>query len=169
MSYAFVIIMLFLATNVFAFEVKSNAFKQGESIPVQYTCDGKDISPDIAWSDIPLKTQSLVLICDDPDAPVGTWVHWVIFNISPKKTGLFENMLKQALPGDGMMQGVNDFGKNGYGGPCPPPGKPHRYFFRLYAIDTKLLLGVKATKKLVLDAMEGHIIGQAEIYGTYSR
>jgi len=169
MRYILIILILFLAGDAFALEIKSNAFKRGEGISVQYTCDGKDISPDIIWSDVPAGTQSFVLICDDPDAPLGTWVHWVIFNIPGDKTGLSRALPKQAVFDDGSVQGINDFGKNGYGGPCPPAGKPHRYFFRLYAIDTKLNLDAKATKKKVLEAIEGHICAQADFYGTYAR
>lgn len=169
MRYAFLVIILLFAGNVFALEIKSNAFKQGESIPVQYTCEGEDVSPDINWSDVPVGTQSFVLICDDPDAPSGTWVHWVIFNIPGGKTGLSQALSKQPVFEDGTVQGTNDFGNNGFGGPCPPPYKPHRYFFRLYAVNTKLNLGAKATKKKVLEAIAGHICGQAEFYGTYAR
>lgn len=136
---------------------------------MQYTCEGKDISPDISWSDVPAGTQSFVLICDDPDAPMGTWVHWVIFNIPGNNTGLSQALPKQSVLADGSVQGITDFGNNGYGGPCPPAGKAHRYFFRLYALDTKINLDAKATKKKVLEVIAGHVLGQAELYGTYKR
>ena len=147
-----------------AFELTSSAFAQGESIPVKYTCDGQDISPPLSWSDPPEGTQSFILISDDPDAPVGTWDHWVIFNLPAETRELPE---QATLPG-GTQDGQNSWGRTGYGGPCPSGGT-HRYFFKLYALDTMLDLAAGANKKQLLQAMEGHILAQAEVMGTYSR
>jgi Raf kinase inhibitor-like YbhB/YbcL family protein len=147
----------------------STAFKEGEPIPARHTCDGKDISPLLRWTNAPANTKSFVLIADDPDAPGGTWVHWVLYDLPPATTELAEDIAKsQFLPG-GARQGLNDFRRLGYGGPCPPPGKPHRYCFRLYALDTLLDLKPGAVKKDVERAMERHILGQAQLTGTYHR
>ena len=152
-----------------AFMLSSPAFDPGKPIPKQYTCDGRDVSPPIRWSDVPAKATSLALICDDPDAPAGTWVHWVIYDI-PAAT----IELREAVPPDenlsgGARQGVNDFRKVGYGGPCPPPGKPHRYFFKLYALDGPTGLEPRATKDDVLKAVKGHVVGETQLVGTYQR
>jgi len=149
-------------------KLSSDAFSEGERIPTQYTCDGVDDSPALSWQGVPDGTQSLALIVDDPDAPVGTWVHWVIYDIPPERQDLPESVPKDAnVPGIGT-QGKNDFHKIGYGGPCPPPGKPHRYFFKLYALDTKLDLASGASKKELLQAMEGHILAESQLMGIYS-
>ncbi len=137
-------------------------FNDGEAIPVQFTCDGEDISPDLDWFGTPGETVSLALIMDDPDAPSGTWVHWVIYNLPFDLNGL-----RQGETGVGV-DGINSWSRTGYGGPCPPSGT-HRYFFKLYALDTELDLAPGADKASLLTAMEGHIIGQAELMGTYSR
>jgi Raf kinase inhibitor-like YbhB/YbcL family protein len=142
--------------------ITSNAFKQGESIPLLYTCDGQDVSPALQWSSVPLKTKSFVLICDDPDAPMGRWVHWIVFNI-PATVTHFEQG-KAA----GGMQATNSWGKKNYGGPCPPNGT-HRYFFKLYALDTMLDLTSVADVSAVEKAMEGHVVGKGELMGTYKR
>jgi len=148
-------------------EIKSTAFEHEGMIPTKYTCDGQDISPPLSWSDVPDNTQSLALISDDPDAPMGTWVHWVVYNVPPDVTSLPENVpAKEELKGG--LQGTNDFKKIGYGGPCPPGGT-HRYFFKLYALDTKLDLEPGATKAEVEKAMDGHILAQAELIGRYQR
>jgi len=149
--------------------VASAAFAAGSAIPTKYTCMGQDVSPPITWEKIPEGTKSIALICDDPDAPMGTWVHWVIFNIPPDKTGLPEAVPPDPKLPDGSTQGINDFRRHGYGGPCPPPGKPHRYFFKVYALDTVLDLGSTATKRDVEKAMEGHILAQGELMGTFRR
>lgn len=149
-------------------ELKSSAFQQGASIPAKYTCDGEDISPPLNWSEPPAGTKSFTLISDDPDAPVGTWVHWVAWNIPASARSLDENLPKTAsLPG-GAKQGTTDFRRIGYGGPCPPSGT-HRYFFKLYALDTTLNLPSSTTKKDLEKAMQGHILGQAELIGKYRR
>jgi hypothetical protein len=150
-------------------QITSSAFSAGEIIPRKFTCDGPDVSPKLAWNDLPAKTQSLALIMDDPDAPVGTWVHWVLFELPANAKELSEGVAKREQLPNGALQGRNDFGKIGYGGPCPPPGKPHRYFFKLYALDAKLNLKAGATKAEVERAMKGHILAQAELVGRYGR
>ena len=149
-------------------QINSGAFRNGQSIPGKYTCDGADISPDLKWEQLPDEAISLALICDDPDAPAGTWVHWVYYNLPVTMGSLPENVEPLETPESGGLQGRNDFGRIGYGGPCPPGGT-HRYFFKLYALDTMLDLAAGATKKALLAAMEGHIVGQAELVGTYRR
>ncbi|MBW2436199.1 MAG: YbhB/YbcL family Raf kinase inhibitor-like protein [Deltaproteobacteria bacterium] len=151
-----------------ALVITSSAFSEGQAIPSLYTCDGPDVSPDLAWSGVPETAASLALICDDPDAPMGTWVHWVLFNI-PADT----DRLPAEIPSDGILEnsachGKNDFGKLGYGGPCPPGGT-HRYFFKLYALDTQLELDSGSTKAQLLEAMQGHILAEGQLMGTYSR
>lgn len=160
---------LIFSQRAFALEIKSNAFKNNESIPQKYTCKGEDISPPLFWSDVPSGVKSFVLICDDPDAPVGTWDHWVIYNIPSDRVTMEENIPKIDQLPDGSLQGKNGWDKVGYGGPCPPPGKPHRYFFKLYALDIMLDLKAGAVKNDVLKAMEGHILDQAEIIGIFKR
>jgi len=146
----------------------SSAFAQGAMIPKEYTCDGRDISPPLSWSEPPEKTQSFALIMDDPDAPMGTWVHWVIYNIPATVHTLREGVPPNADLPDGSRQGRNSWRRIGYGGPCPPSGT-HRYFFKLYALDTMLGLAAGATKEELLKAMEGNILAQAELMGKYSR
>lgn len=150
-------------------ELKSPDFTAGGNIPKQFTCDGADISPALEWSAAPAGTQSFALIADDPDAPVGTWVHWVIYDLPAKLRALPQNLSKNEQLADGSRQGRNDFKKIGYDGPCPPPSKPHRYFFKLYALDAKSNLKPGATKKEVEEAMYGHILVQGEYMGRYSR
>jgi Raf kinase inhibitor-like YbhB/YbcL family protein len=152
-----------------SFELTSSAFSAGEAIPKKFTCDGPDVSPKLSWNDPPGKTQSFALIMDDPDAPVGTWVHWVLYDVPADAKEVPEGVLKQEQLASGAQQGRNDFGKIGYGGPCPPPGKPHRYFFKLYALDTKLNLKSGATKVELERAMKGHILAQADLIGRYGR
>jgi len=150
------------------FTLTSTAFKEGEMIPQKYTADGQNISPPLKWESIPTQTKSFALIADDPDAPMGTWVHWVIFNIPAVTTELPENVpTKTTLP-DGALQGINDSHEIGYDGPSPPSGT-HRYYFKLYALDTVLKLSSGITKPELLKAMEGHIVAQAQLMGRYSR
>ena len=149
-------------------ELKSSAFTAGEMIPQKYTCDGPDVSPPLSWSDVPAGAKSLALIADDPDAPMGTWVHWVAWNIPPNAHGLEEGMPKKDSLPNGMKQGTTDFRSIGYGGPCPPSGT-HRYFFKLYALDTSLNLPPSATKKDLDKAMQGHLLQQVELMGKYAR
>jgi Raf kinase inhibitor-like YbhB/YbcL family protein len=150
-------------------EISSAAFSAGETIPKKFTCDGPDVSPQLKWNDLPAKTQSIALIMDDPDAPAGTWVHWVLYDLPANTRELPEGAAKQEQLSGGARQGRNDFGKIGYGGPCPPPGKPHRYFFKLYALEAKLGLKAGATKDDVERAMKGHVLAQAELIGKYGR
>src|SRR5262249_12485986 len=121
------------------------------------------------WSDAPQGTKGFALVCDDPDAPAGTWVHWVIYNVPPSTTGFDEKVPASETLASGAKQGVNDFKRIGYGGPCPPPGKPHRYFFKLYALDSEPSLKPRATKPDLLKAMEGHILAESSLMGTYQR
>jgi Raf kinase inhibitor-like YbhB/YbcL family protein len=151
-----------------AIEVTSPAFEDGAEIPSQYTCDGLDVSPPLSWGSVPDGTQSLALIADDPDAPGGTFVHWVIYDLPPDTRRLPEDVPnRQTLP-SGAAQGVNGAGSIGYIGPCPPSGT-HRYFFKVYALDTELGLGGGATKEDALSAMEGHVLGEGQLMGTYRR
>jgi len=152
-----------------AFTVHSSDFANGAEIPRQFTCSGADRSPALEWKDVPAATKSLALIADDPDAPGGTWVHWVIFNIPATANGLRGGFETKEQFADGTRQGRNDFSKIGYNGPCPPPGKPHRYFFKLYALDGALTLGAGASKSELERAMDGHILGRAEWMGTFWR
>jgi Raf kinase inhibitor-like YbhB/YbcL family protein len=149
-------------------QLTSSAFSEGAMIPEKYTCDGADVSPPLKWGALPAGTKSLALICDDPDAPVGTWVHWVYYDIPADTEGLPEKVAPHEQPAEGGTQGINDFRKIGYGGPCPPGGT-HRYYFKLYALDTTLDLAPGATKKQVLKAIENHIIGQTQLMGKYRR
>ena len=144
-------------------QLTSNAFKEGESIPKRHTCDGDDLSPALSWSGVPQGSASLALIADDPDAPAGTWVHWVLADLSPDLTGLMEG-----AAGVGV-QGVNGFRRTGYGGPCPPRGSTHRYYFKLYALDKTLGLKPGMTKSDVEKAMQGHILAQGQLMGRYGR
>ena len=152
-----------------ALSVSSPAFQEGDRIPSKYTCQGQDVSPPLAWSEPPGGTQSFALIMDDPDAPGGVFTHWVLFNIPPDSRQLAEAMPTQAQLTSGALQGKNDFGRIGYGGPCPPPGRAHRYQFTLYALDQPLDLKAGASKKQVIDAMQGHILAQGQLAGTYQR
>jgi Raf kinase inhibitor-like YbhB/YbcL family protein len=150
-------------------EVTSTAFKAGETIPKQYTGDGEDRSPPLRWSEPPSGTKSLAMICDDPDAPRGTWVHWVLFNLPAQARELEEGVPTTEALGNGAKQGKNDFGNIGYGGPAPPKGKPHRYFFKLYALDVALDLPSGATKAELEKAMKGHILAEGQLMGNYKR
>jgi Raf kinase inhibitor-like YbhB/YbcL family protein len=152
-----------------AMQLTSPAFSEGSAIPAKHTCDGTNLSPALKWSGVPAGTKSLALIADDPDAPAGTWVHWVLYDLPGGTAELAEGQPKsQYLPG-GAKQGLNSFKKLGYDGPCPPPGKPHRYFFKLYALDSVLDLKPGASKKDVEHAMEKHILAQGQLMGTYKR
>ncbi|MBI5854150.1 MAG: YbhB/YbcL family Raf kinase inhibitor-like protein [Nitrospirae bacterium] len=151
------------------FDLTSSAFQEGDVIPKTYTCEGSDVSPPLHWSIPPDGTRSYVIIADDPDAPGGTWVHWVIYNLSLDLRGLSEGVpAKERLP-NGSVQGLNDFKRIGYGGPCPPPGKPHRYYFKLYALDTVLDLKPRETKVRVMEACKGHILAEAKLMGKFGR
>ncbi|RJP20395.1 MAG: YbhB/YbcL family Raf kinase inhibitor-like protein [Candidatus Abyssobacteria bacterium SURF_5] len=150
-------------------QIKSSAFEEGGTIPKKYTCEGQDVSPPLSWSDPPNGTKSLALIADDPDAPMGTWVHWVLYGLAPDVTRLSEGVPPDNEVLGGARQGRNDFGNIGYGGPCPPPGRPHRYYFKLYALDMKLSLAPGARKAELLKAMEAHILAEGQLMGRYGR
>ncbi len=149
--------------------ITTTAFSQGGAIPKIHTCDGADSSPELSWSGVPAGVRSFALIADDPDAPVGTWTHWIIWNIPPQATHLPGGVAKDATLSDGTRQGRNDFQRLGYGGPCPPPGKPHRYFFRPYALDATLDLRAGAGRDELERAMKGHVLAQGELMGRYGR
>jgi len=150
-------------------QVRSAAFDEGQSIPQKHTCDGEDVSPSLSWENPPDRTKSFALICDDPDAPSGTWVHWVIFDLPAAITELPEAIPTKEEVLNGAKQGRNDFSRIGYGGPCPPKGDPHRYYFKLYALDAALNLKAGATKADVENAMKGHLLGEGKIMATYKR
>ena len=150
-------------------ELKSSAFQSGATIALKHTCDADDVSPELSWSNVPAGTKTFSLIVDDPDAPGGTWVHWVIYDLPGDAKELAEAVGKTDTLANGGKQGLNDFRRVGYGGPCPPAGKPHRYFFKLYALDASTNLKPRATKQQLLAAMKGHILGEAELIGRYKR
>src|SRR5579863_180585 len=148
-----------------ALDLRTSAFKPGGDIPKRFTCSGADVSPALDWAEPPPGTQSFALIMDDPDAPAGVWVHWVVFDLPAAVRRLPEGVpTAESVPGGGR-QGLNDFEKAGYGGPCPPPGRPHRYFFKLYALDKPLGLDAHATKASVEEAIKGHVLAQGELMG----
>ncbi len=148
--------------------VRSSAFQEGGMIPAKYTCDADDVSPPLEWTGIPQGTKSLALICDDPDAPVGTWVHWVMWNIPSDTNGLAENIRPDPQLPDGSRQGISNFRRPGYGSPCPPSGV-HRYYFRTYALDTMLDLPSNTRKADLLKAMKGHVLAEGQLMGKYRR
>lgn len=150
-------------------QLHSEAFDDGERIPDRHTCEGDDVSPPLAWEGVPEEAESVALVVDDPDAPGTVWVHWVVYGLGPQRDALPEGVAPDEELGDGL-QGVNDFGDSGWGGPCPPPGDgEHRYRFHLYALDVEPALGPGATKEDVLEAAEGHVLADALLTGTYSR
>ncbi len=150
-------------------QLTSTAFAEGAAIPAKHTCDAKDVSPPLKWAGLPAGAKSLALIVDDPDAPVGTWVHWVLYDVPVTMTELAEDVAKSQYAAGGAKQGLNDFGRLGYGGPCPPHGKAHRYFFKLYALDAVLDLKPGLTKRDLERAMEKHILARTQLMGTYQR
>lgn len=152
-----------------AFALSSKSFSDGGDLGKKFTCDGSDVSPELAWTGAPAGTKAFGLIADDPDAPAGTWTHWVLYDLPPEATSLAEGTSKQPELANGARQGRNDFGKIGYNGPCPPPGKPHRYFFKLYALDDKLNLKAGASKQEVERAIAAHTLAKAEWMGRYKR
>jgi Raf kinase inhibitor-like YbhB/YbcL family protein len=149
------------------FQLSTNAFENGGSIPKKFTCDGADVSPALAWNDPPDGAKSLALIVDDPDAPAGTWVHWVLYDLPVTARSLAEGVPKDGQLVTGGRQGRNDFGKIGYNGPCPPRGAMHRYFFKLYALNSPTNLSPGATKNDLERAMKGRVTAQAEIFGRF--
>lgn len=160
---AVITILTITGGTAMALELSSSAFSEGKSIPSKFTCEGSDVSPPLSWSGAPSGTKTFALIADDPDAPMGTWVHWVAWNIPSAA-----NSFPEGGVASGTKQGVTDFKRPGYGGPCPPSGT-HRYFFKLYALDTTLSLPETATKKELEAAMKGHIVAQAQLMGTYAK
>lgn len=149
--------------------VTSPAYADGAAIPLKYTCQGEGISPAWAWKGAPEGTKAWAVIFDDPDAPMGTWIHWLVFNLPPDTTGLPEGASTGAGLPDGSVQGKNSWGQKAYGGPCPPPGKAHRYYFKVYALDAKLPPGADAGKFALLSAMKGHVLATGSLQGTYKR
>ena len=149
--------------------ISSPAFAEGASLPVQYTCDGENVSPPLTWAPPPPGTVSLALIADDPDAPSGIWVHWVLYNLPGDATGLPEGVDATQTLANGAAQGNNSSKSLGYRGPCPPGGSAHRYFFKLFALNAKLDLAPGATKADLLKAMSGHILAEGQLMGTYQR
>lgn len=149
-------------------KITSSAFSNGGEIPPVYTCDGQDISPPLKWDSIPAETQSLAVICDDPDAPMGTFVHWVLYNLPAETRALPQDVPGEASLPDGTQQGLSDFGRIGYGGPCPPSGT-HRYFFKIYALDAKVDPGRQTRKGDLVRAMKGHVLAEGQLMGKYKR
>ncbi len=149
--------------------VTSSSFASGAMIPEQYSCKGADISPALTWSGAPAKTKSFAIIMDDPDAPAGTWVHWVMWNVPASNHSLAESVVKNEQLDDGSQQGRNSFGKIGYNGPCPPMGQTHRYFFRVYALDVKLTLAPGNDRAALDEAMKGHVLVEGEYMGTFHK
>jgi Raf kinase inhibitor-like YbhB/YbcL family protein len=147
----------------------STAFQEGSSIPRKHTGDGSDVSPSLQWSGPPAGVKSFALICDDPDAPRGTWVHWLLWNLPADAVELGENVPRKPELPSGARQGINDGGDVGYAGPCPPPGGPHRYYFRLHALDSALNLPPGVNRSDLEAAMEGHVLARAVTMGTYQR
>lgn len=152
-----------------SFVLETKAFPKGGEIPSRYTCSGEDISPALFWSGAPQETKSFALIVDDPDAPSGTFTHWIVYDLPAGARQLPENVSKADDPSVGGRQGRNDFRRAGYGGPCPPPGKPHRYFFKLYALNAALDLPAGSSRRDVEAAMRGKVIAQAELMGKFAR
>ncbi|MBW4560871.1 MAG: YbhB/YbcL family Raf kinase inhibitor-like protein [Mojavia pulchra JT2-VF2] len=150
-------------------EIRSSAFFIGNTIPFKYTCDGENISPPLTWEDPPPGTKSFALIMDDPDAPNGTFTHWIIYNIPADSRELPEDVAKQPKLADGCFQGKNSFGDLGFGGPCPPKDSTHRYFFKLHALDIMLDLPAGASKQEIMAAIDGHVLDKAEVMGRYAR
>lgn len=150
-------------------QITSPAFSEGAPIPAKYTCDGQDLSPPLRWGGVPQGAKSLTLICEDPDAPVGIWVHWLLYDLPPSITELPQGIPPKKIVLRGAKQGKNDFGRLGYGGPCPPRGSPHRYFFRVFALDAELPLSPGLSKRDLLQAMEGHILAEGALMGIYQR
>ncbi len=162
-------VLCLTAGRASALELQSRDIDEGAPIADVFTCTGRNISPHLEWEDVPPQTQSFVLICDDPDAPTGTWVHWVLYNIPAAARELDQGVPAAEVLDDGSRQGLNDFQRFGYGGPCPPPGKPHRYIFTLYALDAPLPLGGPVRKERVVAAMQPHVLDKASLTGTFKR
>jgi Raf kinase inhibitor-like YbhB/YbcL family protein len=158
-----------MGSEAMTITLTSPAFQEGATIPKVHTGDDKDSSPALRWADPPAATKAFALICDDPDAPRRTWVHWVIYDLPADTRSLNEGVARDGTLANGAKQGKNDFGKTGYGGPAPPPGKPHRYYFKLYALDALTGLPTGATKEQVLAAIKGHVLAEGQLMGRYAR
>ena len=150
-------------------QLRSSAFRPGDDVPVEFTCDGANISPALTWTAPPAATQSLVLTVEDPDAPHHAWAHWLVYDLPPTERELPEAVAPRAPLPSGAQQGRNDFGQIGYGGPCPPPGHPHRYFFKIYALDSRLDLPRGSSRVQLEQAMRGHVLASGEVMGRYHR
>lgn len=161
--------LIVCSTAALALELKSDAFKDGGYIPARNTCDGGEMSPPLSWTDVPFNTQTFAIICYDNDAAYEDWVCWVIFNIPVENRELSEDQPRQTRFPNDIIQGLNDYGNIGYNGPCPPPGKTHRYVFKLYALDTNLQLTPELSKLDIIKAMKGHILAEAKLTGLYKR
>ena len=163
------VVSLSQAAPSLAFDLTSSAFAPGAAIPKKHTCDGDDRSPPLAWTEPPPGTRSFALVCEDPDAPAGTWTHWVLYAVPGNIRALSEGVPPQPTLGDASRQGKNDFRRVGWGGPCPPPGSTHRYVFKLHALDVVPELAPGASRAELLKAIEGHVLGTAELTGRYGR
>lgn len=152
-----------------SFALTTTAFSPGSEIPARFTCSGPNLSPALAWKGVPVGARTLALIVDDPDAPSGTWTHWLVWNLPAQAGELPEGVPATEVLESGARQGTSDFGRVGYGGPCPPPGRPHRYFFKLYALDAALDLKPGATRGELEAAMAPHVLAKAEVMGTFRR
>jgi len=149
--------------------IRSDVFDEGNIIPEKYTCDDVNTSPQLRWDTLPERTISFAILCEDPDAPMGTWTHWIIFNIPPNIMELQSGIRKEEKLENGIIQGINDFGYPGYGGPCPPSGPAHRYFFRIYALDTTLNLGPGVKREEFLKALDENVLDEGHLMGIYKR
>ncbi len=167
--FVLVISLILFSINSFALNLTSSVFENGGYIPDRYTCDGKNYSPPLTWNQVPKGTKSFVLIVDDPDAPVGTWVHWIVYSVPSDLKGLEENIDKEKLNSSGAKAGKNDFGRIGYGGPCPPSGQTHKYLFKLYALDQDITIEEGATKSEIINQIQGRIISETKLIGFYQR
>ncbi len=163
------LVILVAASQAMAFDLTSPAFAPGAEIPVKYTCDGLNVSPPLRWAGPPARTKEYVLIAEDPDAPGRTWTHWVLYRMPSSLRDIPESVPPRDEVASIGRQGLNDFKRVGYGGPCPPPGPAHRYFFKLYAVNQAIPLPPGKTRAEVLDAIQGHVLGQAELMGRYQR
>ena len=158
-----------MGASAMAMNLKSPAFKDDGEIPHKYTCNGSDVSPPLRWEGAPPEARSFALISEDLDAPGGTWVHWIVYDLPPEARELQEGIPSSDTLPNRARQGLNDYRKVGYGGPCPPPDPAHRYLFKLYALDSRVKLKPRATKQELLDAMKGHIVAETQLVGRYKR
>lgn len=165
----FALVFVFCVNMAYALDLKSSVFSNEAYIPDKYTCKGGNVSPPLEWNEVPGETESLALVMEDPDAPSGTWDHWVIYNIPANVNELEEGIPKEEELHNGIKQGLNDFGKIGYGGPCPPPGKAHRYIFKLYALNEKMDIPAGLNKENLIKKIREHIIGESKLTGLYKR